>query len=223
MIRNVPEFTTVHKAPVVHRAAPLHRIQTKKDAATTPFSELMTQTPPAAVSQTSNAPAANAAAPVASAPASQVAGSSGPSLAALFSVNPQPAGTSSAQDVGTQVPSVPDPSSVPTLQSVFGPNPWITNPTGHDFYGNNFNFNPTYFATEQTAEKVAQLLGGKVIQKNDILPSGPIGQNQPNYMVQLTSGAVVNPGLVAAYYTHGYPQSYIDRMLAAEAAQRAMS
>jgi hypothetical protein len=36
-------------------------------------------------------------------------------------------------------------------------------------------------------------------------------------MVQLANGALINPGLVASFYTQGYPQSSIDQMIAAEA------
>ena len=49
--------------------------------------------------------------------------------------------------------------------------------------------------------------------QNAILTSGPITQSQPNFMVQLPNGSFINPGLVASFYTHGYPQSYIDRLL----------
>ena len=223
MIRVLPEITHTHSAA----AHPLHR---KHAAAATPFAELMTTpalapaasaapTPqPAAAAPAS--PAASAPAPAApAAPAASAGDSSGPSLAALFhgSVVVQ-----SASPTNPQNPSIPDPT--PTLQSIFGPTPWITSPTGHDFFGNSFNFNPIYFATEQTAAKVAQMLGGTVIQQNDIITAAsPIGQNQPNYMVKLANGSVINPGLVANFYTHGYPQSYINRMLSAEATQGVMS
>ena len=43
---------------------------------------------------------------------------------------------------------------------------------------------------------------------------GPFAQSQPNLMVQLPNGAQVNAGLVAQIYTHGYPQSTINQMIA---------
>ena len=75
-----------------------------------------------------------------------------------------------------------------------------------------------YFATPQTAQQVAAMLGGKVIQQNAILGdnSGSFSQSEANQMVELSNGRVINPGLVASFFTHGYPQSYIDRLIAAE-------
>ena len=35
-------------------------------------------------------------------------------------------------------------------------------------------------------------------------------------MVKLSDGRLINPGLVASFYTHGYPQSYVDQMIANE-------
>jgi hypothetical protein len=49
-------------------------------------------------------------------------------------------------------------------------------------------------------------------------PSSPYVQNQPNEMVELSNGTMLNPGLVASFYTHGYPQSMVDRMVANEVA-----
>ncbi len=108
-------------------------------------------------------------------------------------------------------------SSAPTAESVFGPNPWINNPLGMGPNGNLYSYNPYYFATPQTAAKVAQMVGGTVVQANAFTPNGgPFSQMQPNQMVQLPNGRLINPGLVASFYTHGYPQSYIDQLVAAE-------
>ena len=43
-----------------------------------------------------------------------------------------------------------------------------------------------------------------------------VAQQQATQMVRLPDGRLINPGLVASFYTHGYPQSYIDMMIAAE-------
>ena len=222
MIRSLLEPSQINASS--HTTAKPFRLHRKQAAAAAPFVELMTKTPAAAAPVSATAASAPSAAPAASNPApaaatpSTTSASSGPSLSVLFN------GSVTVPQAGAQpAASVLEPGFVPTLQSVFGPSPWLTTPTGHDVYGNSFNFNPIYFATEQTAQKVAQMMGGTVIQQNDILTSGPIGQNQPNYMVKLPNGNVINPGLVANFYTHGYPQSYIDRMLAAEAGQGVMS
>lgn len=110
------------------------------------------------------------------------------------------------------------PNPAPTAESVFGSNPWITNPTGLG-PGGSYNYNPFYFATQQTAALVAQMkgVGGTVVQANTFTPNGgTFAQQQPNWMVQLPDGRMINPGLVASFYTHGYPQSYIDQMIACE-------
>ena len=108
----------------------------------------------------------------------------------------------------------------PTAQSAFGPNVWMTDPIGLNPDGTTFEYNPIYFATESTAQTVAQMVGGTVITQNIFTQpaSCPFVQQQPNYMVQMPSGAVINPGLVASFYTMGCSQSQIDTMIANEVA-----
>jgi hypothetical protein len=108
----------------------------------------------------------------------------------------------------------------PTAQSVFGPNVWVTDPTGRNPDGSSFGYNPIYFATESTAQTVAQMVGGTVITDNVFTKPGDavFVQQQPNYMVQMPNGAIINPGLVASFYTFGFPQSQIDTMIAQEVA-----
>ncbi|HEV2447163.1 MAG TPA: hypothetical protein VGS58_14625, partial [Candidatus Sulfopaludibacter sp.] len=112
------------------------------------------------------------------------------------------------------------PAPAPTAESVFGDNPWLTNPTGLNPDGTTYSFNPQYFATPQTAAMVAQMVGGTVVQSNEMTnaPGSPYMQQQPNQMVQLKDGKLINPGLVAGFYTHGYPQSMVDQMIANEVA-----
>ena len=107
----------------------------------------------------------------------------------------------------------------PSAESVFGANPWMASPSGFSAGLGAYGFNPVYFATRQTADKVAQLLGGTVVEKNDILGNGgPFSQSQANYMVQLPNGHLVNAGLTASLYTHGWSQAQIDRLLECERA-----
>ncbi|PWU01376.1 MAG: hypothetical protein C5B51_22955 [Terriglobia bacterium] len=83
--------------------------------------------------------------------------------------------------------------------------------------GSLFNYNPIYFATPDAAAKVAQMLGGKVVETTEFTaPGSPFVQQQPNRMIQMPNGRMVNAGLVAAFYSHGYPQSYIDGLIAKE-------
>lgn len=114
-------------------------------------------------------------------------------------------------------PEPPAPKPNPTAESIFGTNVWHANPTGIAPNGQQYSYNPFYFATKETALKVAEMAGGEVVESNVFTPThGMFSQNQPNYMVKMPDGRLINPGLVASFYTHGYPQSYIDRLLAVE-------
>ena len=86
-------------------------------------------------------------------------------------------------------------------------------------------YNPLYFATPKTAAEVAAMVGGRVVTANELCTSsgGPFAQDQANEMVQLSNGALINPGLVASFYTHGYPQSMVDQMVANEVASAGRS
>jgi len=123
---------------------------------------------------------------------------------AIFSGKPAP------------VDTTPAPLPPPTAQSVFGANPWIANPGGSAPNGVTYGYNPDYFATRATAEKVAQMVGGKVVETNAITPYGPFVQNQPNEMVQLPNGRLLNAGIIASLYNHGYSQQYINTLIANE-------
>jgi hypothetical protein len=103
---------------------------------------------------------------------------------------------------------------------LFGANPWLSDPTGHGPNGTVTHYNPVYFATEQTAETVAQMVGGTVTQSVQITtaPGSPFQQDESNYMVQLPGGGQLNPGFIADLYTHGWNQAFIDQQIAAEVA-----
>jgi hypothetical protein len=106
-----------------------------------------------------------------------------------------------------------DSSSAPTAQSVFGSQPWLTTPTGNNPDGTQFGYNPIYFATPQTAQQIAAMVGGQVVEQDAIAANGAMRQQVPNEMIQLSNGRVVNAGLIADFYDHGYPQSYIDMLI----------
>ena len=108
------------------------------------------------------------------------------------------------------------PAPTPTVESVFGSSsPWLADPTGTSPNGTTFHYNPEYFATPQAAAQVAAMLGGQVVQQNQFAPNGsPFGQQTPNEMVQMPDGGLINAGLVAGFFTHGYPQSVVDQMIA---------
>lgn len=115
-------------------------------------------------------------------------------------------------------PATPAPDPAPTAESVFGPHPWLDNPTWIDPDGSTYSYNPQYFATPETATKVAEMLGGTVVECDACItgPAGPFHQQQPNQMVRLANGILINAGIVAGFYTHGYSQLLIDQMIANE-------
>jgi hypothetical protein len=133
--------------------------------------------------------------------------------------------------IGTATPwspttAVTSPAAVtsppaPTAQSLFGANPWIANAGGSGPNGS-YSYNQYYFATPETAATVAQMLGGKVVTADALTPYGTFTQNEPNQMVQMPDGRLINAGLVAGFYDHGYTQQTVDKMIAAEVSGNTM-
>jgi len=82
------------------------------------------------------------------------------------------------------------------------------------------HYNPVYFATAQTAQTVAQMVGGTVVSMQVLTsaPGSPFQQDEPNLMVQLPNGGLINPGLVADIYTHGWNQAFVAQQVANEVA-----
>jgi hypothetical protein len=114
-------------------------------------------------------------------------------------------------------PTPVEPPMAPSAQSLFGANPWAANAGGSGMNGA-YSYNKYYFATPETAAKVAQLLGGKVVATNDLTPYGPFVQNQPNQMVQMPDGRLINAGIIASYYDHGWSQQTVDALVQVEIA-----
>ena len=141
----------------------------------------------------------------------------GASTQAAATTTPAAASTTGAAAAAQAAAQAQTPAgnTVPTAESVFGDNPWVDNPTGTAPDGTTWSYNPLYFATEATASKVASMVGGTVIQQELMTPAAgsPLQQSQLNEMVQLKDGSVVNPGLIAGFYQHGYSQSMIDTMI----------
>lgn len=100
-----------------------------------------------------------------------------------------------------------------TAESLFGTDIFLKNPSGHGGY-HVWNYNPAYFATRQTADIVAKMLGGIVIERNDICSgAGGLFQDQPNEMVQLPNGKLVNAGIVADIFNHESCQVMQNKLL----------
>jgi hypothetical protein len=107
-------------------------------------------------------------------------------------------------------------AAAPTLESVFGGSPYVSNPGGTAPNGVSYGYNPTYFATQSAADKLAQMYGGTVVEKNAITPYGPFQQNQMNQMIQFPNGNVVNAGILASYFDRGWSQEQINGAIAGE-------
>jgi hypothetical protein len=101
---------------------------------------------------------------------------------------------------------------------LFGPNAFDTNPTGHGPNSTSWGYNPAYFATRHTADVLAKMLGGTVVERNAICPSGPMVQDQTNFMIDLPDGRELNAGLVADIFNHGRSQQVVDEFLKSEIA-----
>lgn len=146
---------------------------------------------------------------------------SGSTTAAPVTAPPSPSGTIGSIMLGAPGPSAnptySEPPMAPTAQSLFGANPWITDPGGKGENGS-YGYNKYYFATPETAAKVAQMLGGKVVEMNAMTPYGPFKQNQPNEMVQMPDGRLINAGIIASYYDHGWAQQTVDALVKGEVA-----
>jgi hypothetical protein len=139
-------------------------------------------------------------------------------LAALATVAQAPAVQTAASTMST---TAVDLTRIPTPEEIFGESPFMVNPQGQFIDANTgelrtYGFRPMYFATASAAQKIAQQLGGTVVSRNAICNAGFFTQVQPNYMIQLPNGVEVNAGIVADFYNHGYPQSYVDRLIARE-------
>jgi len=106
--------------------------------------------------------------------------------------------------------------AIPTIQSMFGGSPYVSNPGGIAPNGVTYGYNPTYFATRSAAAILAQRYGGTVVEMNAITPYGPFQQNQMNEMIRFSNGNVVNAGILASYYDRGWTQDQIDSAIAQE-------
>jgi hypothetical protein len=133
---------------------------------------------------------------------------------------PSPAGSTTTTAATTPAAAPADDATDGPAGPLFGANPWVTDPTGSGPGGGVTNYNPIYFATPQTAQTVAQMVGGTVVSTQVFTPSpgSPFQQDQPNLMVQLPNGGLINPGLVADIYTHGWNQTFVNQQVANEVA-----
>lgn len=193
-------------APVSARPGAL-----RSPAAATPAGIPVKASAPATTPETATPAKASVSTPATSAAAPAAPAKTG--FYAVFDGTPGAHGTPSAPPP----PAAPAASCAPTPESLFGRNPWVANPTGRAPNGVVYGYNPFYFATQATADKVAAMVGGRVVATNEFVnAASPFFQNQPNLMVELPDGRRINPGIVASFYTHGYPAEFVDTMVSNE-------
>ncbi len=164
--------------------------------------------------------------PVATPVAAQAADASNPFSEELGQATSDAAATASTADASSlkaifpgvpadwAVAPDPAPTPAPTMESMFGSQPFLDNPVETLPDGSSYSLNPIWFATPATAAKVATMLGGTVVESDEFTaPTSPVQQQQPNEMVQLSNGTLINAGQVAWLYDHGLSQTYIDASL----------
>ncbi len=193
-------------------------------AATSSFREILTDQGPNGTAGTaaSGGSSQNAHAPSESeSPVSGLAGlAMGTPTPAASNTTAANAPTTRTASGATATPWTPvnsaGPHDIPTVEQLFGASPWLENPTGYAPDGKTWSYNPRYFASRETAEKVANMVGGTVIEQSQFCPTGPLLQSQPNEMVQLANGRVINAGEFVSFFSHGYPQYYVDHLIEQE-------
>jgi hypothetical protein len=114
----------------------------------------------------------------------------------------------------------------PTAQELFGPSPWVTDPAPGGVGPNGpYLYQSVYFATPGTAVIAAAIVEAscqfpkgsvKVVSIDDITPSGPFKQNQPNRMLQVPDKSLHNAGLFADNFSYGWTVEQIDKALSEE-------
>src|SRR5262249_27333066 len=103
-------------------------------------------------------------------------------------------------------------SDIRTVESMLGSDPFMKDPGGVGPTGS-YSYNPMQFATRATADKLAQMYGGTVVETDAMTPYGPYHQNQPNELIQFPNGTVLNAGLMVSYFNRGYTQSQVDQFV----------
>ena len=202
-----PVIQPPEKAQVFHGVTPVATPAKTTSKAAADFAALFTASARQPAGITVSAPATTSTPSTSTGAAATAAAASG--------ANASTASTSNATPVSPVSTSAGDGPAGP----LFGPSPWLTDPTGSGL-GSTTHYSPYYFATPQTAQTVASMLGGTVVAANEIITASgsPFTQDQPNLMVQLPNGGLVNPGLIATLFTHNWPTSFVNQQIANEVA-----
>ena len=119
---------------------------------------------------------------------------------AIFEPKPTPTGS------GCTVPSAAPSDAPSTTSAPFVPQ-FQQNLEVVSSYGGSSALNPIYFATQQTAQWIADKYGnGEVVARPYDATGGPYTANGTEYYIQLSNGKQVNAGLLANYYQQ-YPET----------------
>lgn len=132
--------------------------------------------------------------------------------------NYQPASKAPAAPAPTATPlTAPAPAVAPGPSKLeIGDDAFVAQPTGKMPDGRSYGFNPVYFASDETAQKIADLVGGIVVKRADLVDTGGFAQDQLNNMIQMPNGKLINAGLLASVFTHGYSEYYCEQFIARE-------
>ena len=101
--------------------------------------------------------------------------------------------------------------------------PWLNNPIvsgpGPDNKVHTWPLNPQYYATPLTAAIVKPMVGGvAIVQVNPFASNQRYSSTAVYQMIQLPSGGLINAGLVAVFFTHGFNLEMIAMMIQEEIA-----
>lgn len=117
-------------------------------------------------------------------------------------------------------PFARDPVPKPATPAVSQPPAWtptFQNVTESGPDGQSWPLNSNYFATAETAFKMAGLYGtGEVVAVDAGGSGGPFGASAQEYQIRLQDGRLVNAGILASYYTRNPENLYpgvADRMI----------
>jgi len=111
-----------------------------------------------------------------------------------------------------------DPNAVLSPTDVFGSPVWqnvsVSGPAG------TYPLNSKYYATASTADLVKTMVGGSaVVPRDPFATPGDINSaSAPMLMVQMADGSLINAGLVADFFSHGYSLSMVRTMIDNEVA-----
>jgi len=112
-----------------------------------------------------------------------------------------------------------DPNAVLSPTDVFGSPVWqnvsVSGPAG------TFPLNSKYYATQSTADLVKTMVGGTAVVPRDpfaIAKDDVNSASAPMLMVQMADGSLINAGLVADFFSHGYSLSMVKTMIDNEVA-----